>query len=195
MPLRLSGLTQFLFADRNLGPREADHAVSLADRLAQGVDIRLGGAMGHRPREAAAHILGPSIVDRRILLVAEPRSSIQTHLGWLDQNTRGVYAYGTLAQAVAAAAVSGDPTVLIVDIDMFVNVHVALDVLSTQRQHAPNQVTVIASERFTMHDMSCERAAIADASIRLPVSRPELALALVAAVSNNGFIRGRGRLN
>ena len=46
-----------------------------------------------------------------------------------------------------------------------------------------------------MHDMSCERAAIADASIRLPVSRPELALALGAAVSNNGFIRGRGRLN
>ncbi|WP_439140338.1 hypothetical protein [Roseicyclus sp.] len=195
MPLRLTGLTQYLFTDRKTAPSDTGDAVTLVDRLAHGMDIRLGSGPAQRPREAAAHILGPSIVDRRILIVAEPRSSIQTHLGWLDQNTRGVFAYSTPAQAVAAAAVSGDPTVLIVDIDLFVNVHVALDVLSNQRKHAPQQVTVIGSERFTMHDMSCERGAIADASIRLPVSRPELALALGAAVSNNGFIRGRGRLN
>lgn len=195
MPLRLTGLTQFLFADRKSVTRDTDDGGTLAERLAHGVDMRLGTASTHQPREAAAHILGPSVVDRRVLVVADPGSAIQTHLGWLDRHTRGVYAYGTPGQAIAAAAVSRDPTVLIVDIDMFVNVHVALDVLSTQRRHAPQQVTVIASERFAMHDMSCERAAIADASIRLPVSRPELALALGAAVSNHGFISARGRLN
>lgn len=194
MPIRMSGLRNFLFTPHANNTGDPLASGSLADRLGFDVDIRLPRPRATGAADAAAHILGPNVVNRRILIVAEPSSPMHDHIGWLDRNTLGVYAFSTLDEAEEAAQSSPQETLTLVSLDMCFNLNVAFDMLSAHRRRAPNRVMVIASQMFAQHDMTCERASIADASIRLPVSRPELALCLGAAVTNNGYIQSRRRL-
>lgn len=194
MPFRSTSLRNYFFSSSSGERTQSADGLSLADRLAEGMDARLERRPLGGVREAAAHILGPNVVNRRILMVAEPASAVHEHIGWLDRYTRGVYAYASLTEAEDAARVSPDETLTLVSMDMFVNLNVAIDLLSGYRRARPERVVVIASRQFSMHDMTCERGAIADASLRLPAGRPELALCLGAAVTNNGYIRARQRL-
>jgi hypothetical protein len=45
----------------------------------------------------------------------------------------------------------------------------------------------MASDQIPEHDMSCESFHVADVSVRLPVSRPALGLAVSAAMTNHAF--------
>lgn len=181
-----------LSPDTNDGGEVKGHH-SLVERLAQDMDVRLERRRDHRAREASAHILGPNVVRRRILIVAEPSSPLHDHIGWLDRNTLGVYAFSTLEEAEAAAHVSPQETLTIVSLDMCFNLNVAYDILTAHRLRTPQRVMVVASQMFSQHDMTCERSSIADASVRLPASRVEMALCLGAAVTNNGYAQARRR--
>jgi len=194
MPIRMSEIRNFLFASHANDRGEPLTPLSLADRLALGMDLRLQRPRTTGAQDAATHILGPNVVNRRILIVAEPSSPIHDHIGWLDRNTLGVYAFSTLDEAEDAARASSQDSLTMVSLDMCFNLNVAFDMLSAHRRRAPDRVMVIASQMFSHHDMTCERASIADASLRLPASRPELALCLGAAVTNNGYIQSRRRL-
>jgi hypothetical protein len=189
----MSAMRNFLFApDANDGG-EIMGQQSLVERLARDMDFRLERRRNSRAQEAAAHLLGPNVVHRRILIVAEPSSPIHDHLGWLDRSTLGVYAFSTLEEAEAAAHVSPQETLTIVSLDMCFNLNVAYDILSAHRLRTPHRVMVVASQMFSQHDMTCERSSIADASVRLPASRVEMALCLGAAVTNNGYAQSRRR--
>jgi hypothetical protein len=194
MPIKIQTLRNFILAPGENSTEASTARLSLVDRLAQGIDLRFARPRTPKAHDAAAHILGPNVVNRRILTVAEPSSPLHEHLGWLDRHTLGVYAFGTLDEADAAAQVSPDATLTLVSLDMCFNLNVAFDMLSAYRRRAPERVTVIASQMFSQHDMTCERASIADASLRLPASRAELALCLGAAVTNNGYVQSRRRL-
>jgi hypothetical protein len=194
MPIKMSIIRNFIHSADADETGEASARLSLVDRLSQGIDLRFARPRTPKSHDAAAHILGPNIVNRRILTVAEPSSPLHEHISWLDRNTLGVYAFGTLEEADAAAQVSPDATLTLVSLDMCFNLNVAFDMLSAFRRRTPERVTVIASQMFSQHDMTCERASIADASLRLPASRAELALCLGAAVTNNGYVQSRRRL-
>lgn len=194
MPFRVSALRNLIFsAPAHEGDTGAAH-LPLDDRLIHGLETRLPPARRAGTVDAAAHILGPNVTNRRILLVAEPSSPLHEHIGWLDRHTRGVYAFATLDDAEAAASTSPVGTLTLVSLDMCFNLNIAFDMLSAHRLRAPERVTIIASQMFAQHDMSCERASIADASLRLPASRAELALCLGAAVTNNDYLKSRRRL-
>lgn len=194
MTLKISTIRNFILAPGETPAHASSARGSLVDRLTQGMEFRFARPRTANAHDAAAHILGPNVVNRRILTVAEPSSPLHEHISWLDQHTLGVYAFGTLEEADAAARVSPDATLTLVSLDMCFNLNVAFDMLSAHRRRAPERVTVITSQMFAQHDMTCERASIADASLRLPASRAELALCLGAAVTNNGYVQSRRRL-
>ncbi|MBI1220157.1 MAG: hypothetical protein GC186_16595 [Rhodobacteraceae bacterium] len=77
------------------------------------------------------------------------------------------------------------PTVCLVDIDEMQSVDEAVDVLTAFRRMHPGVAIVIASRDFKRNDYSHERFVIADASLRLPAGRANVALALRASVENN----------
>lgn len=181
----------------SLSPEDSTQALrarSLPERLARYRGMRLGQSEPDGQREAAVHILGPNVVGRRIFFVAEPSSPLHDHIGWLNGHTRGVHVLNTLEEAETAARASLHPSLTVVSLDMCFSLNVAFDMLTRHRQRTPERVVVVASHMFAQHDMSCQRARIADASLRLPTSRAELALCLSAAVTNNGHLRSRMHL-
>jgi len=194
MPIRMSTLRNFIMASSSTEPEIAVEHVPLADRLIKGMEMRFAQPQARRSQDAAAHILGQNVTSRRVLLVAEPSSPLHEHIGWLDRHTHGVFAFSTLDEAEAAARMSPVGTLTLISLDMCFNLNIAFDMLSAHRLRAPDRVTVIASQMFAQHDMTCERASIADASLRLPASRAELALCLGAAVTNNDYLQSRRRL-
>ncbi|PWK61317.1 hypothetical protein C7455_1022 [Roseicyclus mahoneyensis] len=140
---------------------------------------------------ASKHILGAQIVRRRILIVADPSCQLLDHVSWLDRFTLGVEMCSSLSDAKARAAHFAEPLIVLVGIDYFQDLDVAVDALGRFRATTSNLPVVIASTSFARPDLSCERAMIADASIRLPASRPQIALALGAAVTNHRVVRKR----
>ena len=191
MPFDATALRKLLPA---LSPEDSTEALrtrSLPERLARRRDMRLGQSVPDGQREAAVHILGPNVIGRLIFFVAEPGSPLHDHIGWLDRHTRGVHALNTLDEAETAARQSPYPSLTVVSLDMCFSLNAAFDLLTKHRQRAPERVVVVASHMFAQHDMSCQRARIADASLRLPASQAEFALCLSAAVTNNGHVRSR----
>lgn len=166
-------------------------ARSLIGRLNDAAVLKLGPQDTAQTDQAAQHLLGSVVTQRQILVVADRDCQLTEHLPWLDRHTRGVQAHGTLSDAACAASNCPDETILLVGIDMFLDLNDALDVMIGFRERNPDQVVVIASSFFATHDFSCERAAIADASLRMPVRRPELALALGAAICNHAHLQKR----
>ncbi|MEY3002976.1 MAG: hypothetical protein RLZZ491_152 [Pseudomonadota bacterium] len=190
--------------DRETGATMSVHAAALRNFLsalnrANGV----GPVRAHQPprpedprprREAAAHILGVNVTRRRILLVAEPSSALHDHIGWLDRHTRGVRLCDTLHDAEDIAGPSPDDWMTLVSLDHGISLNTTLDRLGAHRQKIPGRVIIVASRMFAHHNMSCDHAAIADASLRLPATRAELALCLSAALTNNTQALRRAQL-
>lgn len=75
--------------------------------------------------------------------------------------------------------------IAIVDVDVFETYAEAIEFLSEFRSLAPMTPTVIGSRRFRYNDFSTERSLITDASVKLPVSKVGLGMALNAALSNH----------
>ena len=185
-----------LFRARRTVPvigRQADTAPqSLFDRLSRTAERKIDARDNRGPQGAARHLLGEAVLQRRALIVAPADSAIHEHANWLAEHMRGVRLHPTLTAAVHDAWLACDDTVLVIDADMFRDMNEAVDVLMPFRREHPDQVIVIASRSFAAHDFSCERAVIADASLRLPLTGPQLALGLGAAISNHASIRRRG---
>jgi hypothetical protein len=123
--------------------------------------------------------------DTVILLVANSGSPLLVHADWLQRDCRYLGAVGDHAQAEVLLA--GQPRtdrLLVVDLAVFVNIASDIDRLIGFRRRQPDVPVVIASTQFGYHDLSCERAAIADASLKLPASRKSTCLALNSALDN-----------
>lgn len=142
-------------------------------------------------RAAAAHLLGTEVCARKILMVADPSCQVLEHAGWLDEHTGGVEMCSGLGDAGQRAGHLVEDKIVLVGIDYFTDLDAAITALAQFRQDAPDLPVVMGSVTFSRLDLSCERALIADASIRLPVTRPQLAMALGAALSNHRHMRAQ----
>lgn len=143
------------------------------------------------PRATAAHLLGAEVCAHRILMVADPFCQMLDHASWLDDHTCGVEMCSGLTEAGQRAATLADDKIIIVGIDYFIDLDAAISALARFRQDAPDLPVVMGSVTFSRLDLSCERSLIADASIKLPVTRPQLAMALGAALNNHRQMRAR----
>jgi len=185
----------FKFGTSNTMPRRrADEEPSLLDRLSNTAACKIEERDDRGADGAARHLLGEAVLRRRILIVADDHCSLHDHANWLVRHTMGVRLHPTLASAGHDAWLSCGDTILVIGIDLFDGMNEAMDALIAFRREHRELVIVIASRILSGHDFSCERAVIADASLRLPVSGPQLALGLGAAISNHACIRSRGTL-
>lgn len=104
---------------------------------------------------------------------------------------RGRIVFWDMADNGATLTLPACNCVLLVDIDIFPNIDTALDWLETSRQANPHVPVVILSEQFTYDDLSVQRMAFADASVRTPSSLEFIANAIHQAVVNNKHFQSR----
>ena len=168
------------------------------DRTAQAKDIERVTGTDHGPcatttrqQVAASHLLGTEVSNRRIMLVADPACQLLEHAAWLDRHTRGVELCSGLSDAQDRARQFSEETIVVIGIDYFVDLDAAISALAQFRMEVPFLPIVMGSVTFARMDLSSERAMIADASLRLPVTRPQLGLALGAALTNHRFMAQR----
>lgn len=112
------------------------------------------------------------------------------HALWLQDHVENLKCTADLGSAAAMLApLDVDTGLLVLDIDTLRADAVTL--LQGFRDRYPDVAVVIGSRRFARNDFSCERALIADASLRLPARRIAFALAMSSAINNNRAIRSR----
>ncbi|MCU4651204.1 hypothetical protein N8I71_00045 [Roseibacterium sp. SDUM158016] len=135
-----------------------------------------------------SHLLGPNAVERRVVMLAPEGSTLLRHADWFDHATQGCVTSSDPADVRDALSFGGSHgAILVVDLAVFPRLATALEWLTALRNDVPGLVVAVAFDQFPEHDMSCERYQVADVSVRLPVSRPALGLALSAAMTNHEF--------
>lgn len=84
---------------------------------------------------------------------------------------------------------SRDDYVLVVDIDVFECLDDAIDWLLKVRSINSSVPIAILSDKFTYDDLTLQRSAIADVSVRTPCTVKFLKGAIAQAIENNGIYR------
>jgi hypothetical protein len=136
---------------------------------------------------SAFSLLGPVAVERRVIVLAPSGSPLQRHVAWIADATLGCV-FSDDADAVHEALDrSAGGSILIVDLAVFRCPSTAFAWLGRLREDVPGVVVTAASDRFAEHEMGCDRFLVADTSVKLPVTRPALALAVSAAMTNHAF--------
>jgi hypothetical protein len=133
-------------------------------------------------------LLGPNVAGRHTVILANETSVLHSHATWFDDATDGCT---TLARPENVGTLLGKnrvgDAILIVDLAVFPRLAKAVEWLHAFRYDHPDVVVVAGFEQFPWHDMTCERFLMADASVKLPVTRTALALAVSAAMTNHAF--------
>ena len=131
------------------------------------------------------------LAERHVVLVGGfADQSLLDHSIWLQEQVADLQSAADLDTAAAMVApLAEDTGLLVVDIDALRADTVTM--LQGFRDRYPDVAVVIGSRRFARNDFSCERALIADASLRLPARRIAFALAMSSAIHNNRMIRSR----
>ncbi|MDP3338950.1 hypothetical protein [Frigidibacter sp.] len=131
------------------------------------------------------------LAKRHVVLVGgSGDKSLLDHTLWLEDQVADLQSAPDLGHAAGMVApLAPDTGLLVVDIDALRAD--AVTALQAFRDRYPDIAVVIGSRRFARNDFSCERALIADASLRLPARRIAFALAMSSAIHNNRVIRSR----
>lgn len=131
------------------------------------------------------------LAQRNVVMVGgSTDQGLLDHAAWLQDQVAALQSAADLGAAAAMVApMAADTGLLVVDIDALRADAVTL--LQGFRDRYPDVAVVIGSRRFARNDFSCERAAITDASLRLPARRIAFALAMSSAIHNNRAIRSR----
>lgn len=131
------------------------------------------------------------LAQRHVVLVGGGADqSLLDHAAWLEDQVASLQSAPELGEAASLVApLAADTGLVVVDIDALRAD--AVTMLQGFRERYPDVAVVIGSRRFARNDFSCERALIADASLRLPARRIAFALAMSSAIHNNRVIRSR----
>lgn len=134
----------------------------------------------------AFHLISPHLLrDREVHVVERPGNGLFTEALGVASAALDLRWQGSLADLSASLSGRRTNPVVVVDIDAFQSTSEAVDGLLALRAAYPRAAVVIGSAFFARHDFSGERRAIADASIRLPIGRAAMALAISSAIANN----------
>jgi hypothetical protein len=123
------------------------------------------------------------------IIVGMMHDGFLPHTELLVENMLDVAAVSDIAAATALrfAHKGRLAHMLLVDIDAQAHYRpIVEDLIAFRRYSGGTAPVVIGSRSFKDNDFSMERAAIADASIRLPASTSDMEVALSVAVVNNG---------
>lgn len=130
-------------------------------------------------------VISQQAQEMDLLLVAPDGSPLNDHRGWLINHARLCYSMDDISVAEQVALKHPDTGfILIIDIDGFANLGLAVDSLIAFRKKNPGVAIVIASQTLSGHDFSVERAPVADVSLKLPVQSGDLSLAMGVALTN-----------
>ena len=151
--------------------RDMADARSLGDRLMSGSEDRLRTQ---------------SLSDARVLLLAFSAA----HLSELRYHLRAIgvkvtAAAPTIKQLPNVTGMGRAFTHVLVNFDAYSDVESGVDRLCEFRKQSPGLVLVLCSAQVGGDDMGTERAAICDATLRLPVSMSRLRAGLIAASVNH----------
>lgn len=154
---------------------------------------------GQRHFEAASYgsaafelVASDAMSSRDFFIIGRDGEGFVQHLNWLFEEAHNV-------TILSNPEVGNDlfapghwrQRFLMVDIDDFATTDEAVSFLETFRKHEPSTPVLVGSKTFARHDFSCERAMIADASVKLPAGRVSFALAIASAINNNDIINAR----
>lgn len=187
-----SALTSFMRGLRLLvGLEESDtrprmrHS-SLSDRLFA-EDLERSADPYARQVARSFDLLDPvDCADVRCRLVDHEAGDLAAHAYWLHQRMRLRVLGEPCAQALQAPGSASERELLLVNIDVYRSLDDAVPALVSLRRQFPKLAVVIASTRFHRHDFGSDRAALADASVRLPASRATIEIAISHALSAAG---------
>lgn len=130
---------------------------------------------------------GPSLPSRDRIIVVDQHD--QFSLGQDSSNIDGdliVQSVTSIAQVADVLASAADmASVVLVNLDAVTGLDDAVDGLLDLRKTYPFTTIVIASRDFRQSDLSSDRRAIADVSIKLPVSESFLQIAISTAIGNH----------
>ncbi|WP_114965566.1 hypothetical protein [Alkalilacustris brevis] len=126
--------------------------------------------------------------SRACILVGMMKGGFLDHFELLCERMQDIACANDLAEATAVrfGRSRRPPRLLLVDVDVISPCHRVVEDLIAFRRAEPETPIIIGSREFRCNDFSMERAAIADASLRLPAAGTELGMALALAVENNG---------
>ncbi|SNS42994.1 hypothetical protein [Antarctobacter heliothermus] len=120
-----------------------------------------------------------------LFILHAPKDGISDQFNSLGDWTSSVTVFGRMQDAFRIAARADvENSAFIVNIDVFGPLENAVEELLALRQTNSGLTVVILSADFKRDEASIERAAIADASIRLPCNRERLERGLAAATEN-----------
>jgi hypothetical protein len=83
------------------------------------------------------------------------------------------------------------PSLLVVDIDSVADEDLTFDLIFTIREKYPQLPVILISGGFARDDMSTERLAICDVSLRAPINRASFEMGLEEAFDNNSIWQHR----
>jgi DNA-binding NtrC family response regulator len=136
--------------------------------------------------EIGSKMNAPSLSDQRILLVGFPPAQRARLREMLDEI--GVRMFATtgcprkLALMCDTAKVFG---IILVDFDSFADTEDGVDALLAFRSKSQRVPVILCSAGFKGDDLSTERSAICEASLRFPTTRERLRVAMLAAIENH----------
>lgn len=109
-----------------------------------------------------------------LIAVCPDNSLLNAHICWLEACGVSVIRAGVGEVACRARLANNPIRILLIDLSVFSDLSDGVDWLMEFRKRHPEMLVMIASESFRSDDLSFERRAIADASIKLPSGRDNL---------------------
>lgn len=132
------------------------------------------------------HMRTQSLSDARVLLLAFSAvhlSELRCHLRAIGVKVTA--AAPTVTQLPNVTGMGRAFTHVLINFDAYSDVESGVDKLFEFRKQSPGFVLVLCSAQVGGDDMGTERAAICDATLRLPVSMSRLRAGLIAASTNH----------
>ena len=133
-----------------------------------------------------------SLWDKEILLMSDPGSAIESALTRLSVHFEALSVVDQPRSAIRCAKyLDGLKSIFVMDLDRLPNDGDAVPKLLHLRRASPGLTTIVVSSHFHHSDTSMERRAIADCSLRLPISDTDLLTGMGLACRNTN-LRLRG---
>lgn len=156
---------------------------SLIDRLDDELVRRLARDDGDRVLDR--------LRGRQVHVLAGRRMALSEGFTWLAghgaERTTWMRDLDALSQAVMEGPAA---SMAVVDLDLFQDRSLPVELFASLRAFRPGLVVIFGSKEFRGHDFDTCRAAICDASLRLPASRAAFVRAVDSALDNHGVARG-----
>ncbi len=146
----------------------------------------------HKTDELLSRGSVPDMATPSVAICADPESSLGFHEGWLTATSFSCRAAKQiLCSMLKLRRAPAGASILLVDLDQFDDLDDTVQAMIDLRRAVPDLVVIVASHAFGGTDLSLTRAPIADASVKLPVSRGTLGRAIAAAQANHRVVRLR----